>query len=370
MLFQLTTIEANNLELKNEVLTKIKNGIPQWMLNQISKDLILVPQSGISRQLIIDTLNQDSMCLALFAIKNGKIDVTYNQKLAIEIQQDACNPIVAILTELNDYISLPDIEFVYCMDDAPFSWYRIVEFKEYSNSTKYHAPVFTACKHINDANCLLIPDFHTLKSIANNVIQSIASGNTKYPWSSKINKAFWRGATTGGLYRLHNFTQFPRVKLAKLSIDFPEHIDAKFNYLWALDGETQNKLHELQYTGDTASIEDHIHYKYQILIDGNSASWPRAYWQYQCNSVVFKQDSNFIVWHNDLFKPWIHYIPFEQDCANLIEKINWAINNDDAVEKIAQASNKTANECLQYSDILVYFYAVITEYAKLLVYNN
>ena len=77
-----------------------------------------------------------------------------------------------------------------------------------------------------------------------------------------------------------------------------------------------------------------------------------------------------MVWHDDLFKPWIHYIPFSYDCDDLIDSLKWAIKNDDYAQKISQNANKTARECLKYSDILLYFYALITEYAKLQAGDN
>lgn len=370
-LFQLTiinTIPEANVQLEMEVQQKIKNGIPEWMLNQISQDLSLVPKSGITKEMIINTLQQDRKFLVLVKIKNGKIDLAYNDiQVPTNSYDQACLPIIAALNELNVFISLPDVEFVFSIDDAPNSWYDMKSFKQPSGPTKYIAPVFAACKNIHDVNVVLIPDYITLNSIKNNVIQDIEAGNTKYPWLAKKNKSFWRGATTGGFYRLHNYEQFPRVKLAKLSTDFPELIDAKFNYIWAIDEEIHKTFIELQYIGETVSISEHIQYKYQILIDGNSASWPRAYWQYQCNSVVFKQNSDYIVWHNELFKPWVHYIPFNYNCDDLIYKIKWAIDNDEIAQKIAENANNLAQCSLKYSDILVYFYAAITEYAKLQV---
>lgn len=349
--------------IRIEVQEKIKRGIPQWMLNQIYQDLQHAPQFGITKTLINRTLAQDKLCLALIKIKRGIITIEHQQKITPH-QILTSEPIISALRELNECIALPDIEFIYCSDDAPFNWNNILTGKLASKPAEYLAPVLVCCKNKWDINAILIPDFHTLKSIKDNIHEKIKIGNIKYPWALKLNKAFWRGATTGGLYKIHNYQQFPRTKLAELSKNFPNLIDAKFNFLWEVDHRTRKKLYELNYIGETADVPEHIQYKYQILIDGNTASWPRAYWQFQCNSVVFKQNSNFIVWHNDLFKPWVHYIPFEHDCSDLIEKIEWAINHDSEAQKISEQANQIAKDALNYSDILLYFYAIITEYAK------
>lgn len=362
-------IFAPEINLKAEINQKINAGIPRWMLNQIRKDLANVLQSGITKNMINQTLLQDTLCSFLFKIKNNKISVEYNHRLSREHQINASQPIVSALVDLSHCVSLPDIEFVYCCDDAPFNWNSILKCTKSSKPIKYIAPVFVCCKQNWDINAVLIPDFHTLNSIKDGIAQKIKIGNSKYPWSFKKNKAFWRGSTTGGLYHIYNYHKFPRTKLVELSGKFPNLIDAKFSNLWEVDDQTRQRFNKLGYIDKIVSETDHIEYKYQILIDGNSASWPRAYWQFQCNSVVFKQNSNFIVWHNNLFKPWAHYIPFDHNCNDLIEKINWAINHDEEAQQIAENANSVAKNTLQYSDILVYFYALITEYAKHLKYK-
>jgi len=364
LLLQLTgNLKTENVELKAEVQQKINNGIPQWMQKQISEDLFRCTKSGITKDMIIDTLKQDPMCV-LFTIKNGKIDVEYNSQIPRDYL-GGIGVMSEVLNELNNYLALPDVEFIYSVDDCPSNREELQSFKQHVNHNKYRAPVFGPCKHRDDINVVLVPGYQIFLSIRNNVIGEIATGNALYTWASKKNVAFWRGTTTGSFYRMHNFEEMPRVKLAKLSIDFPKLIDAKFNYFWEVDEETRNKLVELNFLGNTLPVTEHIQYKYQILIDGNSASWPRSYWQYQCNSVVFKQNLPYIVWHQDLFKPWIHYIPFDHDCNDLVITIERAMNNDFEAQKIAQAANSLAQECLKHSDLLVYFYAAITEYAKL-----
>lgn len=369
ILIKLTqNIKTESINLEAEINHTMKKGLPEWMLKQISEDLSLVPKSGISKKMISETLQQDYMCV-LFKIKDGKIDVEYNNKIprdyfgGIDVMKD-------MLIELNQYIPLPNVEFIYSVDDSPFNRQKLESFTTDLDATKYIAPVLVPCKHKNNLNAVLVPGYQILKSIKNNVVKEIDQGNSIYPWELKINKSFWRGTTSGGLYRIHNYNKMPRVKLVKLAIDFPKLIDAKFNFFWEVDNETSKKLIELNYLGDTLPVLEHIKYKYQILIDGNSASWPRAFWQFQCNSVIFKQNSPYIIWCNKFFKPWTHYIPFNHDCSDLIEKIEWAINNDSTARTIAYNANNASQDCLKYSDILLYFYAVITEYAKLQTHTD
>jgi len=360
--------ENKPLELKEQLHQTIKEGIPEWMLNQINKDLGHIAKSSITPEMIKQTLQQDTLFLILFNIKDGKISIEFNDQMSIEAQVNTCKPIIKALHDLNSCIKLPDMQFIYSLDDAPYN-FRNLEASQTPpiSLARYPIPVFAPCKHVNDYNVILLPDGSSITSSCDdNALKAVNEGNAKYPWTMKQNKAIWRGSTTGGLYRLFNYYKFPRTKLVKHSIDFPEFIDAKFTNIWGIEYNTYKRLEQLHYFGSTVSIQEHMQYKYQILIDGNSSSWPRAFWQYHSNSVVFKQNSPYIVWHNELFKSWIHYIPFDYFCNDLIDKIHWAINNDSMAEKIALNANIQAQHCFQYYQLLLYFYAALTQYAKLL----
>ena len=61
-----------------------------------------------------------------------------------------------------------------------------------------------------------------------NLINQINEASKTYSWSKKIEKIFWRGATTGGTYNLENYYKLCRLSLVMLSRSFPDLIDAKF----------------------------------------------------------------------------------------------------------------------------------------------
>ena len=217
---------------------------------------------------------------------------------------------------------------------------------------------------MEEKNVVLVPDSLTINFIKDGSLDKTKLGNSMYPWEQKIPQAIWRGQTTGGAYFKGIYDRFPRFKLVELASHYPDIVDAKFNSLYT-DGYVQQILYQLNYVGNTISIEEHMKYKYQILIDGNAAPWTRGFWQLHCNSVILKQDSNYIQWYYDELKPYVHYIPFSYFCENLIEKIQWAKDNEDKALEIINNANKFAENCLKYSDLLLYMYAVITKYAEL-----
>ena len=55
--------------------------------------------------------------------------------------------------------------------------------------------------------------------------------------------------------------------------------------------------------------------------------------------MVFKQDSIYYEHFYSDLKPFVHYIPIKYDLSDLVEKINWAINNDDKVTFILRLNS-------------------------------
>lgn len=348
-------------ELKNELLSKINAGIPEWMIKQIAIDLADVPKSGITQQMIEETINQDLEFIAKFSIRNGQVSV--HTKMA---RRDYCNPLHIVLNELSSYVKLPDVDILYNVDDAPYNYANLIANNVPPVSlSKYLAPVLSPTKHLNDKNVVAIPDTHTLMRMEPH-FQAVQLGNSKYTWEIKRPKAFWRGATTGGFYYQETYNKFPRAKLVQLSSQFPEILDAKFNEITQdATGQIEGIFAGLDYLSNNINVSEHMQYKYQILIDGNASAWTRCYWQLHCNSVILKQDSDYIQWYHALLKPYVHYIPFDYYCSDLLEKIQWAKDNDNKVQEIIKNANDLAENCLKYSDMLLYLYVVITSYAKL-----
>lgn len=97
----------------------------------------------------------------------------------------------------------------------------------------------------------------------------------------------------------------------------------------------------------------HFQYKYQLNIDGTVAAYRFGY-LLAGNALVFKQDSTFYEYFYKKLKPMHHYVPINRDLSNLVEKIQWAKENDDIARKIAQQAQQFANENLTPDKVLCY----------------
>ncbi len=112
-------------------------------------------------------------------------------------------------------------------------------------------------------------------------------------------------------------------------------------------------------------MKNHLKYKYQLLIDGNSCAYSRAYWQLFSNCAILKQSSPNLQWFYGLLKPYVHYIPLQNDLSDLPEKILWSKDHDKEVRKIISNAQMLAQENLKQADLYYYLYLVLHEYSKM-----
>ena len=333
--------------LQSELRTKIEqSNFPTWMMDQIHEDLEPFKDAGITKQNIEDTL-RDCECatpdraFVVCQIKNNEFSFYPNPQ-----DDNRGQLLVASMKWLAEAIPLPDVLFIVYISEG-----------YYGENNK--APIFTWCKHREKGKkAVCFPDYEALTGNYN-LLKAVAIGIQQNPWEIKKNKAIWRGALTGGWGDpSEDYMLLPRVKLAQTSHEFPKLIDAK------LTGKIRKGV--LPYwTKDKLPIADHLQYKYQILVDGHVSAFSRAYWQLFSNCVMFKQTSPWYQWFYRGLQPYEHYIPYKADASDLAEKIMWARQHDEEVRKISQNANDFANQNLRHSDIMLYVYLLLTEYAKL-----
>ncbi len=335
-------------------LEKIRqNERPAWMCTQISQDFAPFYRNGISRAKLKLLLRSCPEVLVHYKISNGKLFVTPS---GAHVRQDLDKAI----HELLELVDLPDVEFLLCCCDSA---------SERSQLLSGRAPFFAYAMDIasKGKGCILIPDYDALSGKYAAILESVNDAVKTFPWKDKIPKAIWRGGDTGYVNgnQINNYNYFnsTRFKLIDLSFKYPSYIDARFHAI-AWSG-AQERFKELGCKGDYISIFDHIKYKYQILADGFSCAYSRAYWQLFSNSLIFKQASPEIQWYYNELKPDVHYIEVYNDYSDLIQKIEFAMNHDEFAQKIVANANEFAKSHLKQEDIMLYLYLVILEYSKL-----
>lgn len=336
----------------NEFKKKIKNNkVPQWVTNQIKDDLKPF-KNGFRHEALNFIMRNYTYNKVLIKIENNKITIFETGQLN-NVDKHRVNVFYDLLSSISQIVKLPNTNFILSTADG------------YSGETaNYPAPIYAFSK-IKTDHVILIPDVDSL-TVGQDYLKEIELGRKRIPWFKKISKAFWRGVTTGGHYTLQNYQQQNRYILVNLSKTNPQLIDARFTQLVQMDESLKSFLQKQGILSANVSIAEHLIYKYQLLIDGNTSSWGRAYWQLWSNCLIFKQESPHLQWYYSQLQPYKHYIPIKNNLSDLLEKLNWAKSHDGQARQIAENANKFARSHLQLSDMLQYIYVALTEYSKLL----
>ena len=138
-------------------------------------------------------------------------------------------------------------------------------------------------------NTIPMPSFISWNKLSRNSWnETFASQSSKYQWSSKINKAVWRGSTTYNLvYRGATLNATPRGQLVQKSIENPDLIDAAFTRLAQQYASREEELSNHTILTKYMEFSDQMNYKAITDIDGNS--WSGRFPKLLCtNSIVIK----------------------------------------------------------------------------------
>lgn len=326
---------------------------PQWMLNQIDSDLASYKLTGITQdsldRLVAVTAREETV---RFHIESNQISYVGGHR-DCQFYQQHLSAVVGALETLAEVVSLPDVDFVVNVND-----YAI------HRDDPTLAPLLVFSKNKYDASQVLIPDPEALKGYSK-LTKKIIVASKKSPWRKKKNVAFWRGATTGGRYDASDWQQIPRAKLVLLSLQYPEFIDAKFHIF--LQGAESNPamLAIPALKGPSIRSRDSLDYKYLIDIDGNTCGWSRLYWTLLSNCVVLKQMTDSIEWYYGKLKPYTHFVPVNADLSDLLQKIDWAKQNDRLLQDMSKNATYFVKENLSEEMIYLYLYWVLVRYSEL-----
>lgn len=279
------------------------------------------------------------------------------------------NLVTEALLRLLEQHKISNIDFVLFLSDetSPVT--------EGGKSIVANSPAFVMSKNRASSvekNLLLLPDEYLMrKKMWPNLIKNIKLAELLYRFEDKEEKIFWRGSSTGGTYNLNNYATLPRLSLVMMSKSFPHLIDAKFtNYVQFSDdksGQDLRNVLEILFGQEHKWVKerDHLKYKYLISVDGNTAAWLRVPWIMLSNSVLLKQESDYIEIFSSSMKPFVHYVPIKHDLSDIMEKLEWLKNNDEQAKKIAYNATKFVEENLMPEHIHKYVAIIFNRYHEL-----
>lgn len=323
------------------------------MSEQIQSDLAPFFQSGapkneIDRLWDEQTNKKNPWPFFRVTIKNNRLAITSNnhRKLRLSYLRGGFKALL-------DWVRVPDVDFLIVSQDSLDGASPKIPLFTFSNNPKL------------SSNMVLMPDFEVLSGRNWRYLQQIRKANRNYPWPKRIDQCIWRGGIPKDCYTNSGFEEMIRSKAVALSLKHQEILDAKFVPTPTIENFAQVLAQYPSYFGQSLTIPEHLKYKYQFLIDGNSSSYSRTYWQLFSNSTIFKQQSDFVQWYWRALKPFVHYIPVKEDLSDLISSIEWAKNNDLQAHQISLNARTFADQNLNFTRVFQYLYLLLREYSKL-----
>uniref|UniRef100_UPI00358F95EA protein O-glucosyltransferase 2 n=1 Tax=Myxine glutinosa TaxID=7769 RepID=UPI00358F95EA len=308
---------------------------------QIERDLLPFPTvdpEKIAQEIPKRFSRFHSLCH--YTIKDNKIyRRTFGQHVDFKMFMDA------ILLSLTRKVYLSDVEFFVNLGDWP------LEKKEVTDPALL--PVFSWCGS-DETQDLVMPTYDitesTLETMGRVSLDLMyVQANTGPVWHNKTNLAFWRGRDS----------RQERLDLVRMSRKHPHIIDAAITNFFFF------KHDEALYGPTVAPISffDFFNHKYQINLDGTVAAYRLPY-LLAGGSLVLKQDSSYYEFFYKDLVPWKHYVPFRRDLGDLMDKIQWAKDHDEEVQKIAKEGQEFIRNNLMSEQIFCYYQSLLEAYAK------
>ena len=181
---------------------------------------------------------------------------------------------------------------------------------------------------------------HNYSDKINSIIEA-----SKKKWTD--DRVFWIGNPA---------THWSRPKLIDYSKKHPD-TTLFTDVMWV----NNNNLDMSKTTPTFVSLEDHT--KYRVLFDArpNGYSGRLPFLLATKRPVIIQKRTNEQWYFYDgTFKPWIHYIPCEENLSDLEKTINWTFDNPEEAEKIGQNGYNYVIKYLTHDKIIEKFNNILS----------
>ena len=334
--------------------------VTPWAVNHIQQQLLAVNKPVMVQdiQKAYDYLIHKDV--VYFKIRNGKI--TYQVPGEYLTKITYFKVMHYVLTKFANQKRLKDNDFLVVYRDCADTLSLPPELE--------HVPLFVFAKNTaNQRNFpeLLIVDSFTLKSWCE-IYDDLTKGLKDYPWEKRANKLFWRGKTTDSVDDTTIRLNSPRVTLVKFTKQYPDRYDARLTKILSNDPAQIKEIKKLY--GETvpfATIREHLPFKYQITLDGVTATYPGYIWRMGSGCVNIKQESTNVQWFNSLFQENVHYLPVTHNLSNLDTVLTKAQSRDYEMKEMAMRARHVVEQELTPSKVFGYFVELLNAYAAKII---
>jgi hypothetical protein len=197
--------------------------------------------------------------------------------------------------------------------------------------------------------------------------RSDAKARVDAEWGRKIDKAIWRGSTTGvEPFTVDNWRDQWRPKVVKYCMEHGEVCDAAIAGIVQAEEDAAEEMRLELAVGDEyyKDMDEQSKYKYALLLDGNSAPSSRMVTNLGSTSAIVKQASPYMEFYYHSLQPYIHYLPISNAIGDDIGSIiQWARAHDEEVKQMVVRANEFRCQNLRKDVIEPYIVDVFHMYA-------
>jgi hypothetical protein len=346
---------------KKKFKSKINNAKSNWMREQIKEEFAYF-KNGITTKSVGETFNKIKSTYSTdqiirYRIIDNQLHRYFSEQEPIALKDNSLEKAIKTLLY---FTSINNIDFILSHEDGIILESQPKDFY-ITNNKNLQAPIFCSAKTKDLPFIVLIPDWRSISKWWHKESNIVIKANEKSSWENKKDFAFWRGGLTNGI----------RYKLCKIALDYPDYIYSKINAR-SENNNFQKILEEEKVFCNKGWIswEKILENKYLILLDGVMSAAPAFQSRLLSNSVTFKQDFPGVQWFFKPLKPYVHYIPLENDIEDVIDKIKWAKENDELCKQISKNASDFALNNLMFEDVYLYFYLALKEYSAFFTTNR
>ncbi|CAI5500448.1 unnamed protein product [Closterium sp. Naga37s-1] len=185
---------------------------------------------------------------------------------------------------------------------------------------------------------------------------------TQIPWERKEARAVFRGKTTSYLLIDGNWGANPRIRLHRISDAHPSLMDAHINR-WSHSREkAQNAMKaDGVVTAPRMNFTQFNAFKYQVLVDGGGGSC-RTCGVLRSNQLSIRQETPIFQFYEPLLQDRVHWLTTTRTFSDLTEKVRWAQENDEEVQRLVQAANQFATYACTWTGRTLYWGLILVKY--------
>jgi hypothetical protein len=259
-----------------------------------------------------------------------------------------------IVTKAIKKYDIPDVEFFVGLADGPRA----------AIDTSAWVPGYPIFGLLGSKNHIDIPIPHPAEYGAHGAYTVRDSINV--PWEARESKLYWRGASNCFIFESDNWHTCARTRLAKMKKQYPDILDVGVSRY-----APRSELPREEYLNSTGTeiveredVGNQANYKYILDVDGSWGS-SRKVGILECGSIMFAQDSPWFAYYQPLMIPYRHFVPIDRILRDLPQKVQWANDNPDFMQHIAEEGVKFHQQYASKEAAILYWSILLKKWAAI-----